>query len=652
MCGILGLINKKNSSDVTPLLKATHIIDHRGPDDEGFLLWEDGKNSVEVFAGSKTAKNSREEKKLSLLENEKSWKVGLGHKRLSILDLSPAGHQPMVHGQTGISISYNGEVYNYIELRKELEQKGYTFHSGSDTEVLLNAWVEWGTGCLPKLNGMFSFLILDPRNGGTLYAVRDRFGVKPLYWYSDEDYLIFCSEIKQIRILPNFKSSKNEKIIYDYLAHGLLDHSADTFDTKIKQMQGGEMAIVPLSHSRIEPIIKRWYTLTPKRWEGSESEATAKFLELFSDSIRLRLRADVPVGSCLSGGLDSSAIVCIIHRILNELTEHSGQVTVTACYDEKKFDEWEYANEVIKQTAAQSVRVFPDFERLKNDLDIFLWHQDEPFGSTSQFSQYCVFDGAAKAHLKVMVDGQGSDEQLAGYGGNELSLFTGLLRKLSLLNLLRETQSYKRKNGSYPKGFLIGAIQNILPDPFVNIFPEKYKVVKKNTPSWLKLEKKESAVALPKNLKESLQRQVLRSPLPSLLRYEDRNSMAWSIESRVPFMDYRFVEFNLGLPEKFVFSNGVRKVILRKALSGIMPDKVLNRTDKMGFVSPEEVWLKQTGSDWFLNEINQTLRIAPEYFHKDATIQMVNNMIAGKTNFNFTPWRILCLGRWLHMINK
>ena len=235
----------------------------------------------------------------------------------------------------------------------------------------------------------------------------------------------------------------NESIAFDYLSSGLLDHKSETFDKQIKQLRGGEMAIVkfegtksdfsipsPQSNSSsVKMTINKWYNLETSRWEGNGCDATRKFRKLFKDSIRFRLRADVPVGSCLSGGLDSSAIVCQVADLLKENGNHKGQKTVTASYKIGKYDEWEYASKVIKRTGAQSFRVWPTHQKLVDDLDRLLWHMDEPFGSTSQFSQWSVFEGAAKAGLKVMLDGQGADELLAGYGGNDVPLYAGLLKK-------------------------------------------------------------------------------------------------------------------------------------------------------------------------------------------------------------------------------
>ncbi|HEY7543479.1 MAG TPA: asparagine synthase (glutamine-hydrolyzing), partial [Blastocatellia bacterium] len=461
MCGILALIRSTTATSQTDFLAAsTGIVRHRGPDDEGYLLWRRGQRA-QIYAGRETAIESRAALNLPDLPRYAEWQVAFGHRRLSIIDLSPAGHQPMLHEGTGLAVVYNGEIYNHIEIRSELERRGHEFKSHSDTEVILAAWLEWGSDCLNRFNGMFSFVLLDPRDS-SVHAVRDRFGVKPLYWSRVDGVLAFASEIKQLRSLPGFASRLNLSAARDYLADGLVDHTRYTFDEGIEQLLGGERAVIRLDRAEPQIEITRWYELKPEEWSGTNDDAAARFRDLLTDSVRLRLRADVPVGSCLSGGLDSSSIVCLAHRVLGEQGDHQGQVTVTACFEDERFDEWRYAKQVIDQTGASAVRVWPSFERLERDLDLFLWHLDEPCGSTSQFSQWCVFDGAADAGLKVMLDGQGSDEQLAGYsGGTPIALLTGLLRRGHFPSLVKETMAMRRARGRMPLADAALALRNV-----------------------------------------------------------------------------------------------------------------------------------------------------------------------------------------------
>ena len=655
MCGIFCLVRfaEPGTTSTRALVEGNNLVRHRGPDDEGYLLWRFGAQP-EIFAGEETSTASREVHGLRSLPAYADYQVAFGHRRLTILDLSPAGFQPMVDPATGLAIIFNGEIYNYLELRRELASQGYCFTSHTDTEVLLAAWAYWGTECLQHLNGMFAFVLFDPRAGGSLHAVRDRFGVKPLYWAQVGEYLVLASEIKQIRSIPGFSPHLDYGAARDFLALSILDHTEHTFDEGIQQLRGGERASVDLSSKTPNVKITRWYELRPQAWKGSATDAAVRFRELLTDSVRLRLRADVPVGSCLSGGLDSAAIVCLTQELLPKLNGHAKQVTVTSCFNEPRYDEWKFANEVVKQTGATSVRVWPAFEQLQRDLDPHLWHMDDPCGSTSQFSQWCVFSGAAEAGLKVMLSGQGSDEQLAGYGGNYAALMTGLVRRGAGRRAINEAIAFHNEKNTWPVAENLLVLRNLFPmiDGFL---PKRFQATATN-PEWLKLDgashlPTNSKSNMPRDLNDSLIRQFLETSLPALLRFEDRISMAWSIESRVPFMDYRLVEFLAGIPDHFKLREGLTKYVMREGLRGVMPEMVLARRDKMGFVTPQKIWLQEVAPDWFRNALNEALDTAPEFFDRDKATAMLDSMIAGKIKFSFAPWRIICFGRWLKMNN-
>ena len=646
MCGIFSLVRVRpvETASTGDVITGTHSVRHRGPDDEGYLLWAPG-SAPALYAGPDTVPASRDAHRLPMLPDAAPWRVAFGHRRLSIVDLTPAGHQPMVHGPTGLSVCYNGEIYNWVELRAELEQLGHHFTSHCDTEVLLVAWAQWGPACVARFNGMFAFALLDPRDG-TLHLVRDRFGVKPLYWARVGDYLAFASEMKQIRVLPGYRQRVDMSSVRDYLATGQLDFGRHTFDEDIQQLLGGERAVVRVREPDAKVEVHRWYELSPDRFDGTLDEAADRFRSLLTDSVALRLRADVPVGSCLSGGLDSSAIVCLGRRALEAQGEHQGQMTVTARFPQGAYDEWRFAEQVIRETGATSHEVWPTVERLQSELDQQLWYMDDPFGSTSQFSQWCVFAGAADAGLTVMLDGQGSDEQLAGYSGNDASLYAGLMRRGRFGELGREIATRRQRVGALPKGELVFAARNVAPwlDRFL---PGRLRTVQSN-PEWLRLDAPSRSEARPaRDLAESLERQTLSTSLPVLLRYEDRNSMARSIESRVPFLDYRLVEFVAGLPDAFKLHRGLTKVVLREAMRGVLPEAVRDRRDKMGFVTPEQLWLRQTATAWWRDGVQATLEAAPAIFDADRALAMFDDMAAGRRAFGFEPWRILCLGRWL-----
>jgi asparagine synthase (glutamine-hydrolysing) len=648
MCGILSIINTKVNAGSEQLVKACEIIKHRGPDDEGFLTWQPGEQPV-VWAGRDTAASTLSHFQYKTLTPGQGFKVGFGHRRLSILDLSPMGHQPMVYKDAALALTFNGEIYNYLEIKEELEKSGHRFSSTSDTEVILHAWQQWGVKCLDRFNGMFAFIILD-YGRKELYAVRDRFGVKPIYYYKGETGIYLASEIKQIKTAPGYTFNLDEQITRQYLATGAVDHTDKTFDTRIKYIPGGHYLHMDLSTGTNDFEIKKWYTLTPKAWKGNKEEAAAHLRYLLTDAVNLRLRSDVAVGSCLSGGLDSSSIVCIAAALLKAKGDFAGQETVTACYENVKYDEWKFAQEVIKATNAKPHRVFPSFKQLQEEIDSFLYYQDEPTGSTSQFSQWAVFKKTHEVGLKVMVDGQGADEQLAGYHGNDIPFYSGLVKRGKIISVIDEARHYKKEKGVWPKGFLLAAMQLNMGKTLTGVLPQNLKITRKNIALWVN--ENEHGNLYDKHaetLAENLLRQVYSEPLPALLRYEDHNSMAWSVESRTPFMDYRLLEFNLGLPERYLYKRGVRKVILREAMHNILPAAIEARRDKMGFVTPEELWLKGEGKEWFMDGIDKACtQFGGTLLNTNEVHKYVSGMITGKREFDFVPWRIFCFHRWFN----
>ena len=649
MCGITAIVNH-GKLEIDYLRSSNSIISHRGPDDEGFLTWQTDSNSFNVFAGKDTSKESLLQHQLNNLEpDDLSWKVALGHRRLSIIDVSAAGHQPMVL-QDRFAITFNGEIYNYIEIREELQALGHQFHTASDTEVILQAWQEWGVKALSKFNGIFSFVLIDNQEK-KLFAVRDHFGVKPLYYTHTKSYTAFASEAKQLRVLPEYHFLLNKQIAFDYLRFGKVDHTSDTFEVGISQVAPGHYIELDLLSGLDQ--LNCWYTLKPKVWKGTDKEAIETFRSLLADSVKLQMRADVTVGSALSGGLDSSTIVYLMRSILNE-QGHAQQAikTISSCSEVKQYDEWEYAALLVKQTNADYKKVFPSFEKLKTDLDLFLWHMDYPFGSTSQFSQWCVFEAAQKEGLKVMLNGQGADEQLAGYRGNDMSLYIGLLSKAMFKELVKEVKAYRSYKGVWPTEFLIGAVQQKIPSWIMNKIPDRFRVFKQYSPAWLNAKGMDEAFVWPGSLNESLQNQIKIEPLPSLLRYEDRTSMAFSIESRVPFMDYRLVEFTLGLPENLVYRRGERKYVLRQAFKGVLPGKIIQRKDKLGFATAEEIWMKNEGAEWFNSLVDQAGTNSEGFIKHEEALQYLQNMQSGKVTFNFDPWRMICFYKWLLAINN
>jgi asparagine synthase (glutamine-hydrolysing) len=323
-------------------------------------------------------------------------------------------------------IVFNGEIYNYLEIREELIEKGYKFFSNSDTEVIIKSYIEWGTYCLNKFNGMWAFAIWDNEKK-ELFCARDRFGVKPFYYYYKDGYFVFASEIKAILEAESVPREPNYTRILQYLGNYPLLENQSTFFKNIFQLPSSHFALINAKGIAIE----RYWDIEKKNIEGVD--AKEKFLELFKDSIRLRLRSDVPVGTCLSGGLDSSSIVCV----LNKMIDPSKQKTFSSCFEDKRFDEREYIEEVIKNTSVTPFYTFPDINELYPKLEKIVWHHDEPFESTSIMAQWCVMELAKNNGVIVILDGQGSDEILAGYHPYKWYLFLDSIRNKNIFEIIK-----------------------------------------------------------------------------------------------------------------------------------------------------------------------------------------------------------------------
>lgn len=583
------------------------IIAHRGPDDEGFFL---GNN----FA--------------------------LGHRRLSIIDLSKAGHQPMIYIDK-YTITYNGEIYNYRELKDELKKDGYQFKSKTDTEVILAAYDKWGTDCVEHFNGMWAFTIYH-KEKNIIFCSRDRFGIKPFYYTLIGNKFCLASEIKQFTTVEGWRAEMNESRVWDFIAYGVFDHTNETLFKNVYQLRGGHNLIYNLTGHSF--TIQKWYDLTDnvKSDDISFHKAKTRFLELFTDSIRLRLRSDVKVGSCLSGGLDSSSIVTLMNHFLKEQGSPDIQETVSSCFDIKQFDEQEYIDEITEHTGVVSHKIFPQFDNLFTNIDKIIWHQDEPFNSTSIFAQWHIFQEAKKHQLTVMLDGQGADEELAGYHNYFGSYFAYLIKNGKIKKLFKEIY-YCRKLHDYSFLFVfIKIIKNFISESFF------LKAYNKTLPRFLFRKNNHSRYKPPQcsSIREFSLSQISETNLPMLLHYEDRNSMASSVESRVPFLDYRLVEFIVSLPEEFKIKDGMTKWIFRESLRNILPKKIINRYDKMGFVTPETFWMREN-IDIFKNEFFSACKGLSQFVNIHKAESFIDSYSFDDDMTNSTIWRIVCLGRWL-----
>ncbi len=654
MCGISAIISSGNSLAVTNIKQMSDIISHRGPDDEGFIVLESLENSPKVYGAGSTPKTVFES--AFPYTPRAFWPEGqvltgllaLGHRRLSIVDLSPAGHQPMCSHDKTAWITYNGEIYNFIEIKQELQTLGYIFQTQSDTEVILCAYRHWGVKCLERFNGMFAFVIVDLFEK-KVFAARDRFGVKPLYyWCSPKGFVAFASEIKQFTCLPGWQPKMHGQRVYDFLNWEATDHTSDTLFQGVKQLRGGEMLELSIKDAGPAAIeVSRWYSLSAEPFKGSFQEAAEKFKQLMEEAVQLRLRADVDVGSCLSGGLDSSTIVCLANRQMRNCNASGKQKTFSACSNISRFDERHFIEIVVENTQVEAHYTYPCMDKLFDELPKICWHQDEPFTSTSIFAQWQVFQLVKEQGIKVMLDGQGADEQLAGYHGFFGHYFNDLFRSGKWHLLFQEIQQASQKHGINPMPHLL---KTFIPKSFRQ--PLRKCFNKSSTdPNWLNIPLLSASKTEPYRFVRSLQAQSLlqleQSSLPKLLHYEDRDSMAHSIESRTPFLDYRLVEFTYSLPSHFKIQQGMTKAILRESMKGVLPDPIRQRVDKIGFATAEEVWIREQHPERFKQAIDQAIESSQGVIHSDYTLKEVDAIISGEKPFSYFIWRLISFGEWI-----
>jgi asparagine synthase (glutamine-hydrolysing) len=640
VCGLLGIVQSPSGSLEADLVaRLFSLLHHRGPDDRGWLTLD--------REGFRKGTDSR----------GLAGDVVLLHTRLSILDLSHAGHQPMSTTDGRYHLSFNGEIYNYVELRSELESLGHRFVSGTDTEVLLAACVEWGPGALERLVGMFAFAIVDAERR-TLMLARDQFGIKPLFYATVPGRLAFASEIPPLLELPGISRRANPQRVYDYLRWARLDHGADTMFADIRQVQPAHY--MELSLDAPERIVERpYWRLEPMPADGMTLDGAAERLrELFVESVRLHLRSDVPVGAAFSGGVDSSGNVTAMRSLSGDGLELH---TFSYIPEDPELSEERWISLVARETGAVAHSVTPGPQELQADLDRLIDVQAEPFGSTSIYAQYRVFQLAHDVGIKVMLDGQGPDEMFAGYRSYLPAHLAGLLFRGRFLAAARFVSALSSLPGTSPSDVVKNVARGsaaVIKGSLPEAIRESARGLKqgRTLPSWLDSGwLAEHDVALPGPYRTAVGRNVLRdelfdsvhSSLRTLLRYEDRNSMASSIESRVPFVTPALAEFAAGLPDDYLIApDGRGKLVLRRSLRGLVPEPILERRDKIGFNTPEASWLIHLGS-WvdsvFGSEAARTagpLHLEEARSHWDA----VRN---GRTAFDQTTWRCLNFVRWV-----
>jgi asparagine synthase (glutamine-hydrolysing) len=565
--------------------------------------------------------------------------VGFGYVRLSIIDLTYAGHQPMLDNSGRYILIYNGEIFNYLELKNELKGK-YHFKTNTDSEVLLAAYIIWGKNCLDKFNGMWSFAIYDKQLKETFIA-RDRYGEKPLYYYKDDNELVFASDIHSIHAVINKKLKPNNQIIFDYLKFNRTDQNTETFIEGVYKLEHGHY--IEIKNNNFST--KKWYELTDNL--NKPFNNSGEYLELLTSSVNMRMRADVPLGVCLSGGIDSSAITALMLANSNTKDLHS----FSAVYGHNiKGDESDFIK-LFNNKVKHLHLIYPNETSLKDDFDDLLKCHFEPFSNLSIYSQFKVLKETSK-YVKVALDGQGADEQLGGYHYFFASNFKDLLKNFKIVTLLKELlYYYKNHHSAYAYKMLVFYL---LPDRLKNIATlEKSRYLNHDFYNvYVKESKLNNHLFDPENLIESLI-QHFKYKLEHNLKWNDLNSMYFSLELRAPFMDFRLIERTLSSSSSMIINKGTTKYILRDALKGLLDDKIRLRQDKIGFDNPSEKWMKESFIQEKITTIieNNNAEIT-NYFNLDKVKKDYKRFTNGEINIEGELWKLINLDYFLNHLMK
>lgn len=647
MCGICGIVTATENVDFNIVKSMNDTIAHRGPDDEGYLVYNSETHEVLDIKRDLAGSEKLSQKKYNLL---------IGHRRLSIIDVSDHGHQPFKDPSGRYFLILNGEIYNYIELKEILVQKGYKFTSASDTEVLLYLYLEYKEKCLEMLNGMWAFVILDTVSN-TLFGSRDRFGVKPFYYYLDNKNFIFSSEIKGMIKAPQISREINKEAAFDYLTNGRLSDNVSTLFKNVIELEPSTYFSLDLNNFKFSS--GSYYSLKfNASWEKFDNEKSENYVreirEKIFNSVNLRLRSDVKVGSCLSGGVDSSSIVCVIDELLkkNKISQVGDiQKVFTSCYPDSTIDETGWAAIVADSTASEWFKTFPTSAGLMEDLEKLVYVQDVPFGSTTIYSQYKVMQLASENGVKVLLDGQGGDELFTGYTYFMRPFYNEMLKNLEFSSLINEYKSIQ--NSPISKSDVIKALTMTTAKLAMPAFVKRKLFSMKVRENYL-LNKNfyreyEPRLDLGKlieitDLNHALHDQFTKTSLKELLKYEDRNSMNFSIEARTPFADDPdLIDYVFSIPSSYKIHNGWTKYLLRESMKGIIPDVIRNRTDKLGFATPEYNWLtsiKDDLKDYFTDDLN-------EYMETSKIVNNWNSIFDGQSKTGFTNiWRFINFAVW------
>ncbi|MFN5417026.1 MAG: asparagine synthase (glutamine-hydrolyzing) [Flavobacteriia bacterium] len=608
MCGICGVINFDNSlvSDqkIQSMMK---VMKHRGPNDDGLFI---DKN------------------------------VGFGFVRLSIIDLSSSGHQPFKSDDERFVLIFNGEIYNYLEIKIELEALGHEFRTKTDTEVLLKSYVQWGEQAFHRFNGMWALAIYDVHEK-TVFFSRDRYGIKPFYYYQSENSFYFASEINALLAIKESKNEANLSVIYNYLVYNKTEQNKETFFKEIYKLLHGESLQLPVGKKPNEIRPKKWYNLAREITKNPGFKNSSDYKELLIDAVKIHLRSDVSIGVSFSGGIDSTAIAGLIleqHNVV-KLETFSAVYEQYFVSDEKKFID------IFENNKLEKNFIYPNFKGFLEEMDEFISCQSEPTPTTSPYSQFKVMQQASKK-VQVMLDGQGADEQLAGYHYFFGFYFKDLFKKMKWFKLLKEIFYYIKLHNSFfaLKTFFFFLLPTRMRSNL------KISEIKHLNLEFLKDNKKDLSISEnlygSSSLKDALVNHF-EYKLEHLLKWEDRNSMHFSIEARVPFLDHRLVEKTLASQMDLIIRNGESKHILREALKGIIPEEIRIRRDKIGYVTPEDDWFRTEELRSFILDLFQSEKFKSRaIFDVDKVLEMYKKHYNNEKNSSREIWKCINLELW------
>ncbi len=637
MCGISGIVLKgeNNFNLGEKITRMSDAISHRGPDGEGFMLAGE-KNNTPYY---NRLKQNYGRSDLNYIPAQPvpadpaDRFLALAHRRLSIIDLTETGHQPMCNANGNVWITFNGEIYNYVELKSELKTLGHQFVSESDTEVILAAYREWGFNCVEKFNGMWAFCIYDAEKK-LCFASRDRFGVKPFYYINNALFFAFASEQKAFTVSGLCKANINRKAVHNYLVNGLLENEPANFFEEVTELWPGNNLVYKLQTKELQT--SAYYHLSDhihlNNDHLSDKELTVKISETLENAIRIRLRSDVEVGTCLSGGIDSSAIAAIISEITRQPLH-----CFTAVFKGRSFNEEHFSDIVAAKINARHFKTEPTLQGFIEDVDALIFSQDVPIWSTSTYAQYKVMALAKQNNIKVVLDGQGADELFGGYHHHFVAKWNNLLSRGKIFSGLSE----------------ISASVKSIPNPLAFYLKERLKhkshFGEKHLSFLFKPEfLKENPIKNPFVYFDDMNRQLVNdiyeTRLKSFLKCEDRCGMWHSVESRTPFADdIELINLLFSFRGNRKIKNGVSKYLLREAVKSKLPPEIYGRYDKRGFETPMQEWVQKMRPQIF-SEIKQAGFDFVNYKNleaTDSTNQAHNNLL----------FKLFILSRWQSVFN-